>query len=77
MKMGKFLGVQLPECEESLEHPKDVLQSASKHVLDKKKRNGVDWFHDLEEEIRNLLKGKKLSGNKHAPRNETRKLKNK
>ena len=75
-KLENFLDEQLPDCKESWENLKVILQRAAKHVFDKRKRKGTDWFYDQEESIRNLLKDKKLSGDRQALRNEIRKLKN-
>ena len=75
-KLENFLDEQLPDCKGSWENLKVILQRAAKHVFDKRKRKGTDWSYDQEESIRNLLKDKKLNGDRQALRNEIRKLKN-
>lgn len=53
-----------------------MLQYSAKHIFGKKKRKSKDWSNDQDEEIKRLLKDKKVRGNKNELRNEVRKLKN-
>ena len=72
-KLELFLEEKLLGCEECWDDPKEVLQNAAKHVFEKRKKKNADWFDDQDDEI---LKDKKLCGDKSELKREIRKFKN-
>ena len=62
-KLERFLNERLPECKTDWEDFKLLLQEAADHTFGRKKVVSNDWFHDQDEEIRKLLKDKKLNRN--------------
>ena len=74
-RLERFLKENLRDCEESWNSLKEVLQRATKHVFDKKKKKCEDWFDDHDTEIQILLRDKRKDRN--SLRIQIRKLKNK